>query len=57
MLLTLCSGLPLDPLPSNNKRNPSIAHAAKRVIKLNQVERRVNFLTFFSLKFKIKINY
>ena len=41
ILLKLCSGLPLDPLPPNNKRNTAIAHAAKRVINLNSIERKV----------------
>ena len=41
LLAELCSGLPLNPLPENNKRNPSIAHAAKRSILLNKAERQV----------------
>ncbi len=60
MLLGLCAGLPLDPLPENNKRNKDIAHAAKRVVNLTKAERQVkecfysfilneNFKSFFLL--------
>ena len=41
MLLALCSGLPLNPLPENNKRNSTIAHAAKRNVILNSTEKQV----------------
>jgi hypothetical protein len=41
MLLSLCAGLPLDPLSENNKRNKDIAHAAKRVVNLTKAERQV----------------
>ena len=52
MLLSLCAGLPLDPLPENNKRNKEIAHAAKRVVNLTKAERQVKecllvYFTFF----------
>ena len=52
MLLSLCAGLPLDPLPENNKRNTDIAHAAKRVVNLTKAERQVKecllvYFTFF----------
>ncbi len=44
-LKSLCSGLPLSPLPENRGRTFSIAHASKRNIeKLNQEERKVNFI-------------
>ncbi len=56
ILLKLCSGLPLDPLPPNNKRNPAIAHAAKRVINLNSIERKVKyFLVFIFYKWPLII--
>ena len=50
MLLSLCAGLPLDPLPENKKRNKDIAHAAKRVVNLTKAERQVKecFYSFIS---------
>jgi len=52
MLLGLCAGLPLDPLPENNKRNKDIAHAAKRVVNLTKAERQVKecFYSFIWMK-------
>ena len=41
VLVKLCSGLPLSPLPENLDRTPSIAHAAKRKISLTPDERKV----------------
>lgn len=50
-LKSLCSGLPLSPLPENRGRTLSIAHASKRNIeKLNQEERKLaikNALRYF----------
>lgn len=41
VLRSLCSGLPIDPLPENKGPSPNIAHASKRPIKLSESEKRV----------------
>ena len=47
-LKSLCTGLPLYPLPENKGRTKSIAHAAKRITNLNNEEKKVKKkLTFF----------
>ena len=58
MLLSLCAGLPLDPLPENNKRNTDIAHAAKRVVNLTKAERQVKecFYSFISSFFFVVVD-
>jgi len=40
-LKKLCAGLPLNPLPENNRRNERIAHAAKRTHNLDSSEKQV----------------
>ena len=50
MLKRLCSGLPLNPLAENVGRDPSVAHAAKRVHNLNSSERKVARFFGFSSK-------
>ena len=40
-LKKLCAGLPLHPLPDNNRRIDNIAHAAKRTHNLNDSEKQV----------------
>ena len=43
MLIYLCSGLPLNPMPVNTGRSPNIAHAPTRKISLTQNETKVKF--------------
>lgn len=54
ILKTLCSGLPLDPLPENLGRSPNKAHAATRPINLNKSEKQLalkNALRYFPAKY------
>lgn len=39
LFASLCSGLPLDPLPDNLGRNPCYAHAPKRLHQLNSQQK------------------
>lgn len=55
-LKEVCSGLPLDPLPPNEGRDPSVPHAPVRAPDLTAEEERVgniqlNDLTFTDLAF------
>lgn len=55
-LKSLCSGLPLDPLPENRGPTPNIAHNSKRPVKLTESETKVHYslLIDFAIFYKTK---
>ncbi len=54
-LAELCSGLPLDPLPPFNDRNPNIQHAPVRTLKLKPNDKRVQLSTIIVIYVLISI--
>lgn len=48
-LKSLCSGLPLDPLPENRGPTPNIAHNSKRPVKLTESETKVHYFIVYLL--------
>jgi len=53
ILKKICSGLPMNPLPSlKTSRNASIPHAPDRKPLLTNEERKVIHLVFFLIPFK-----